>query len=164
LFKVSLDCPQLSTIKHILRSLGNLSLHKHSAYKMIDEHMPRLCVEVVEKFNLIIYRDEEKLKVLKLIVDYLSNLCTHNHNTGCLHHDGVTNMVITLLETTEISEDKILMGCIDTIDGICQLEEAENYVVMDRNLPYLLIDLLKVKEDEKLLTKSIRLLTNLTIN
>ena len=73
-------------------------------------------------------------------------------------------MVITLLETTEISEDKILMGCIDTIDGICQLEEAENYVVMDRNLPYLLIDLLKVKEDEKLLTKSIRLLTNLTIN
>lgn len=56
------------------------------------------------------------------------------------------------------------MACIDTVDGLCQLEEVENYVVMDKNLPYLLIDLLKIKEDEKLITKSIRLLTNLTIN
>lgn len=56
------------------------------------------------------------------------------------------------------------MGCIDTVDGLCQLPEVENYVVMDKNLPYLLIDLLKIKEDEKLLTKTIRLLTNMTIN
>ena len=56
------------------------------------------------------------------------------------------------------------MGCIDTIDGLCQLDEVENFVVMDKNLPYLLIDLLKVKEDERLITKCIRLLTNLTIN
>ena len=35
---------------------------------------------------------------------------------------------------------------------------------MDKKLPYLLIDLLKVREDEKLITKSIRLLTNMTIN
>lgn len=57
-----------------------------------------------------------------------------------------------------------MMGCIDTVDGLCQLPQVENYVVMDKNLPYLLIDLLKVKEDEKLLTKTIRLLTNMTIN
>lgn len=35
---------------------------------------------------------------------------------------------------------------------------------MDKKLPYLLIDLLKVKEDERLITKCIRLLTNMTIN
>lgn len=56
------------------------------------------------------------------------------------------------------------MGCIDTIDGLCQLNQVENYVVMDKNLPFLLIDLLKVKEDERLITKTIRLLTNMTIN
>lgn len=35
---------------------------------------------------------------------------------------------------------------------------------MDKKLLLQLIDLLKVKEDEKLITKSIRLLTNMTLN
>ncbi len=56
------------------------------------------------------------------------------------------------------------MSCIDTIDGLCQSQQIENYVVMDKKLLLQLIDLLKVKEDEKLITKSIRLITNMTLN
>ncbi len=56
------------------------------------------------------------------------------------------------------------MACIDTIDGLCQSTQIENYVVMDKKLLLQLIDLLKIKEDEKLITKSIRLLTNMTLN
>ena len=56
------------------------------------------------------------------------------------------------------------MGCIDTIDGLCQNQMIETYVVKEKNLLMQLIDLLKVKEDEKLTTKSIRLLANMTLN
>jgi len=56
------------------------------------------------------------------------------------------------------------MGCIDTIDGLCQNQIIETYVVKEKNLLMQLIDLLKVKEDEKLTTKSIRLLANMTLN
>lgn len=56
------------------------------------------------------------------------------------------------------------MGCIDTIDGLCQNQMIETYVVKEKKLLMQLIDLLKVKEDEKLTTKSIRLLTNMTLN
>lgn len=56
------------------------------------------------------------------------------------------------------------MACVDTIDGLCQSSEIENYVVMDKNYLMQLIDLLKVKEDEKLITKCIRFLTNMTLN
>lgn len=37
------------------------------------------------------------------------------------------------------------MACVDTIDGLCQSNVIENYVVMDKKLLIQLIDLLKVK-------------------
>lgn len=97
-------------------------------------------------------------------MDFFSNLASHKFSLETIHAEGVTNFVITILETTEISEDQILMACIDTIDGLCQSNQIENYVVMDKKLLFQLIDLLKIKEDEKLITKSIRLLTNMTLN
>lgn len=39
------------------------------------------------------------------------------------------------------------MACIDTIDGLCQNQQIENFVVMDKKLLLQLIDLLKIKED-----------------
>lgn len=147
-----------------MRTLGNISLHKPSSERLIDGHICKVIVAVSEKFNILIFRDDEKLKVLKLIVDFFSNIASHKHNLETIHSEGVTNFVITILETTEISEDLVLMACIDTIDGLCQNQQIENYVVMDKKLLLQLIDLLKIKEDEKLITKSIRLLTNMTLN
>jgi hypothetical protein len=37
-----------------------------------------------------------------------------------MNAEGMTNAVLTILETTEIAEEQILMSCIDTIDGLCQ--------------------------------------------
>ena len=147
-----------------MRAVGNMSLHKQSSEKFIDSRVTESCVVLVHKLNIFIHKDEEKIKVLKLVTDFLSNISSLKYHTHKMHQEGATDMIVTLLETTEIKEDKILMGCVDTIDGLCQLDEVENYLVMDKKLPYLLIDLLKVKEDEKLLTKAIRLLANLTIN
>jgi hypothetical protein len=56
------------------------------------------------------------------------------------------------------------MGCIDTVDGLCQNPDIEAYSVNEKNLPYILIDILKIQEDEKIIVKATRLLTNLTIN
>jgi hypothetical protein len=55
------------------------------------------------------------------------------------------------------------MGCIDTVDGLCQNTDIEFYSVKDKKLPYILIDILKIQEDEKIIVKATRLLTNLTI-
>lgn len=59
-----------------------------------------MVVEMVEKFNILIYRDDEKLKLLKLTVDFISNLSTQKYKLETLHADGITNFVITILETT----------------------------------------------------------------
>jgi hypothetical protein len=56
------------------------------------------------------------------------------------------------------------MACIDTIDCLCQNPEIENYVVTEKKILDLLIDVLKTQTDEKIVVKSTRLLTNLTIN
>lgn len=68
-----------------------------------------------------------------------------------------------MLETTQ-DHPPILTACIDTIDCLCQNPEIENYVVTEKRILYLLVDVLKVQTDEKIVVKSTRLLTNLTIN
>ena len=60
---------------------------------------------------------------MKLVVDFFSNIASHKYNLDVLHKEGVSNFVITILETTEISEDQVLMACIDTIDGLCQNQQ-----------------------------------------
>lgn len=160
----NLEKPEVSTYKQVMRAMGNLSLHKPCVERFIDGKVNTAIIEMISKFDILFYRDEERLKVLKLTIDFVSNMSSHKYKQQEIHSSGITDMVITLVETTEISEDHIIMGCIDTIDGLCQDEVIENYCVMDKKLPYLLIDLLKVKEDEKLITKCIRLLTNMTIN
>ena len=61
---------------------------------------------------------------MKLIIDFLSNISSIKYNTKTIHEEGATNIIIALIEITELEEDKILMGCIDTIDGLCQLEQV----------------------------------------
>lgn len=38
--------------------------------------------------------------MLKLTVDFISNLATHKYNLDLMHSEGLTNFVITILETT----------------------------------------------------------------
>lgn len=100
--------------------MGNLSLHKPSIEKLVDNNVNLLIIEMIEKFNILIYRDEERLKVLKLTIDFISNMSTQKYRQDIIHQEGITDFVITLIETTEISEDHVIMGCVDTIDGLCQ--------------------------------------------
>jgi hypothetical protein len=75
----------------------------------------------------------------------------------------MTDLLILMLETTH-TQIPILTACIDTIDCLCQNAQIENYMVIEKKIPYILIDMLKIQADEKLVVKSTRLLTNLTIN
>ena len=83
-----------------MRSLGNLSLHKKSVEDLIDGNITGYSVELVEKLQIFIQRDEQKLKLLKLVIDLFSNISTLKYNTHKLHREGATNMIVTLLETT----------------------------------------------------------------
>jgi hypothetical protein len=112
---------------------------------------------------MLINLDENKLKLLKIAIDVVSNLCSHKYKLQVMHEQQVTVTMIMLLETTEINPP-IIMGCIDTIDGLCQNQDIEKYAVTQKKLPYILIDVLKIQEDEKIVVKATRLLTNLTIN
>ena len=95
---------------------------------------------------MLVYLNDAKIKVLKLAVDLLANLTVHKHNLDNMHQSGITNFVITLLETCTLDHE-LINGCIDTIDGLCQIPEIEAYVVHKKNLPYILIDVLKMQEN-----------------
>lgn len=100
---------------------------------------------------------------MKILIDLVANLSAHKYKLEIIHREKITLLILTLLETTETNAG-ILMSCIDTIDGLCQNPEIESYAVSAKKLPYILIDILKIQEDEKIIVKSTRLLTNLTIN
>lgn len=100
---------------------------------------------------------------MKIMIDLIANLAAHRYKLDVFHKEKLTLMILTLLETTE-EHPAILMACIDTIDCLCQNSEIQNYVVTEKKIPYLLIDILKIQTDEKIVVKSSRLLTNLTIN
>jgi len=68
---------------------------------------------------MFINLDENKLRLLKIAIDVFANLCSHKYNLPIMHKDKVTDTMIILLETTEINPP-IIMGCIDTVDGLCQ--------------------------------------------
>lgn len=74
---------------------------------------------MIESFNMYINLDETKLKLLKIAIDVFANLCSHKYNLMAMHKENVTGAMIMLLETTEINPP-IIMGCIDTVDGLCQ--------------------------------------------
>lgn len=89
--------PEVSTYKQILRSMGNMSLHKQCAEKLIDGHICLIIIELIEKFNILIFRDSEKLKLLKVAVDTVSNLATHKYKLMQMHDENLTNCIITIL-------------------------------------------------------------------
>lgn len=74
---------------------------------------------MIEVFNMYINLDENKLKLLKIAIDVFANLCSHKYNLPVMHKNDVTSTMIMLLETTELNSP-IIMGCIDTVDGLCQ--------------------------------------------
>jgi hypothetical protein len=69
---------------------------------------------------MLVFLNEEKIKVLKLTVDLLANLTVHKYKIESIHKAGVTELVMSLLETSHLSHE-LINGCIDTIDGLCQI-------------------------------------------
>ena len=62
--------------------------------------MNKAIVEMISKFDILFYRDEERLKVLKLTIDFVSNMASQKYKQLLIHEEGITDLVITLLETT----------------------------------------------------------------
>ena len=62
--------------------------------------MNKAIVEMISKFDILFYRDEERLKVLKLTIDFVSNMASQKYKQMSIHEEGITDLVITLLETT----------------------------------------------------------------
>ncbi|CAM6000709.1 unnamed protein product [Sphagnum balticum] len=118
---------------------------------------------MVEKLEIFVHFDDKKAKLMKIVIDLIANLSSHKYRLDQFHKEKIALVILTLLETVD-SYPQILMACIDTIDSLCQNAEIENYCVSEKKLPYILIDVLKTQEDEKIVVKSTRLLTNLTIN
>lgn len=52
---------------------------------------------MTEKFDMLVFLNEEKIKVLKLTVDLLANLTVHKYKIESIHKAGVTDLVMTLL-------------------------------------------------------------------
>ena len=77
---------------------------------------------MIEKFNMFVNLDENKLKLLKIAIDVIANLCSHKYKLKLMHDQKITVTMIMLLETTEINPS-IIMGCIDTVDGLCQNQD-----------------------------------------
>ena len=125
--------------------MGNISLHKGCAESLIDGHICSLVIKLIVGLKIILYKDDEKTKLLKLCIDVISNLTGQKYKLLEMHNEKITNMVIELLNDKGNVDDNILMSAIDTIDGLCQNQDVESYVVMDKKLLLRLIDLLKVK-------------------
>ena len=122
-----------------------------------------MAVKMVDKFNIFGHLNADKIKLLELLIDLLANLTTHKTSIEALHNSGITGLIIMLLETCD-ANDLIMNACIDAIDGMCQVPSIESHIVHERNLPFILIDILKTQENEKTITKSTRLIANLTIH
>ena len=69
---------------------------------------------------MLVFLNEDKIKVMKLTVELLANLTVHKYNIESIHKAGVTELVMTLLETSDLNHD-LINACIDTIDGLCQI-------------------------------------------
>ena len=55
---------------------------------------------MIEIFNMFINLDSGKLKLLKISIDVVANLCSHKYKLKVMHDQKVTVTMIMLLETT----------------------------------------------------------------
>lgn len=107
--------------------------------------------------------EEQKAPVVKIMLELIVNLASHRYKLDVFHTEGITPLLLLILESID-TQIPILTACIDTIDCLCQNPQIENYMVCEKKIPYLLINILKIQTDEKIVVKTTRLLTNLTIN
>lgn len=100
-FMVSnLEKPEVPTYKQIMRALGNLSLYKPCVEKLVDSKINLAIIDMISRFDILFYRDEERMKVLKLTIDFLSNMAAQKYKLETIHSEGITDLTITLIETT----------------------------------------------------------------
>ncbi len=96
-FEKSLEDPEISTCKQLLRALGNLSLTEKCAKEIIDSGFCKYEVQMIEVFNMYVNLDESKLRLLKIAIDVFANLCSHKYNLPVMHKNEVTSTMIMLL-------------------------------------------------------------------
>lgn len=143
--------------------MGNLSMNKQCTEELIDGHFCRLAIRMAENLDFFVYYDEKKARLMKLLINLISNLANHKTKLEAMHKDKITLLIITMLETTEKNAD-LLAGCIDTVDALCQSPEVESFMIGEKRLPYILMDMFKLQEEVTILLKAGRLLSNLTIH
>ena len=96
-FEKSLEDPEISTFKQLLRALGNLSLADKCAKEIIDSGFCKYEVQMIEVFHMYVNLDENKLRLLKIAIDVFANLCSHKYNLPVMHKNEVTSTMIMLL-------------------------------------------------------------------
>lgn len=103
-----------------MRALGNCSVSELLAKDLMDQDFPSHSIVLSEKIGFLgATLDLSRLKILKLMMDIYANLTVHKYEIKLFHRSGVTDFVINMLEKTTLNAE-ILMGAIDTIDGLCQ--------------------------------------------
>jgi len=80
--------------------------------------------------------------MLELVV----NLSSHKYRLDVFHSEGITPLLLIIIENID-TQIPILTACIDTIDCLCQNPQIENYMVCERKIPFVLIDVLKIQTD-----------------
>jgi hypothetical protein len=96
--------------------------------------------------EIFVQLDDKKAALMKILIDLIANLASHRHRLDLFHKEKLTVAILTLLETTQ-NHPPILTACIDTIDCLCQNPEIESYVVTEKRILYMLVDVLKVQTD-----------------
>lgn len=81
-----------------------------------------------------------------------------------LHNHKITLLTVTLLETIESEHPEIIATCIDAINALCQESVIEKWYVIEKRLPYILLDILKLQSEETLVLKAMRMAHNITLN
>ncbi len=136
----------ISAHKQILRAFGNLSLNEKCAQETINLGFCKIAVKLAEQLNIFVNIEDKKMQFVRVLIDLISNLSSHKYKLNCMHSDGITSLIITLLEVTD-NHTSILICCIDTIDGLCQDTKVETHLVKEKKLLYILVDMLKITED-----------------
>ena len=106
--------------------------------------------------------DEHRGRLTRLLIDLLANLAA-NASPKVMHREKVPLLLVTLLEVSEKEAD-LLASCIDALDSLCQDAEVEMYLVGEKRLLFILLDVLKMQEDARVLGKAMRLVSNMSIH
>jgi hypothetical protein len=56
---------------------------------------------MAENLDFFAFYDDKKARVMKLLINLISNLAAHKTKLDLMHREKITLLIVTMLETTE---------------------------------------------------------------